>query len=482
MNIKKISFIEAGGQGFQMLNRFTIARVGTVLLPTILKKRGYEVKAFIEDIAPLDWSYVEDSDVVCISTLTSTAPRAYALADRVRTRGIPVVMGGAHPTFLPDEALLHSDFVVRGEGDYTLPELLHYIEKGKPSIRSIDGLSFRDDGGNGAHNPARQSLTEQQLDSLPTPDFSLIHKWKPTYIYSVSTSRGCPFSCKFCSVVQMFGAKYRFKSVEASMRDLRQISAVSRSTRFFADDNFTANKGRTKELLKGMIAEKLTSSWAAQVRTDVATDPELLRLMADAGCHTLYIGFESINPKTLEAFNKRQALSDIVNCIRTVKEYGIHIHGMFVLGADTDDVDTIRRTADFAVRCGIDTTQLVALTPLPGTPFFHEMKETGRIIHTDWSKYNIQHVVFRPAQMTPETLQSETMKGMKKFYSWKYILKHLTRFDLHYAAVGIFGRRAVNKVGREVSAYPRSFGGTDAKSQPVPPKVDPVNKLFLNKD
>ncbi|MCL5024074.1 MAG: B12-binding domain-containing radical SAM protein [Nitrospirae bacterium] len=453
MTLKKISFIESGGQGFQMLSRFTIARVGTVLLPTLLKERGYEVKAFIEDISPPDWSFIEDSDLVCISTLTATALRAYTTAERVRTRGIPVVMGGAHPTFLPEEALEHSDFVVRGEGDLTLPELLEHIEKGRSSLRDIAGLSYREKDGRIVHTPPRRNLEERELDELPTPDFSLVHKWKPSYIHSISTSRGCPFDCKFCSVIHMFGRKYRFKSVEASLRDLRQVDAVSKSTRFFVDDNFTAHKGRAKELLRGMIAEKLTSSWAAQVRTDVATDPELLRLMADAGCHTLYIGFESINPRTLVEFNKKQEPDDIVNCVRTVKDFGIHIHGMFVLGADTDDVETIRKTADFAIRCGIDTTQMVALTPLPGTPFFNEMKEKGRILHTDWSRYNVQHVVFRPAQMTPETLQFETMKGMKKFYSWKYILKHLASFDLHYAAVGVFGRRAVNKVVREASAY-----------------------------
>jgi radical SAM superfamily enzyme YgiQ (UPF0313 family) len=460
MTIKRISFIEAGGLGFQMLNRFTIARVGTVLLSTMLRERGYEVKAFIEDIAPLDWPFVENSELVCISTLTSTAVKAYAIADRVRARGIPVVIGGAHPTFLPGEALLHADIAVRGEGDITLPELISHIEKGSPPLCEIAGLSYREKSGHVVHNPQRRDITEEELDRLPTPDFSLVHKWKPSYIYSISTSRGCPFDCKFCSVIRMFGRKYRFKSIESSLRDLRQASAVSKSTLFFVDDNFTANKRRTKELLKAMIAEGLTSTWAAQVRTDVATDTELLRLMADAGCHTLYIGFESINPKTLEAFNKRQALEDIVRCIGTLKEHGLHIHGMFVLGADTDDVDTIRRTVDFAINSGIDTTQLVALTPLPGTPFFREMQEDGRILHTDWGRYNLQHVVFKPALMSPETLQAETLRGMRQFYSWKCIFRRISRLDFHYAAVGMFGKRATNKVIAEVSAYLQTGPGS----------------------
>ncbi len=453
MNIKKIAFIEAGAAGFQMLSRFNVARVGTVLLSTMLRERGYEVRAYIEGISKIDWSFVENADLVCISTLTSTALRAYAIADRVRLRGIPVVMGGAHPSFMADEALLHCDYVVRGEGDETLFDLLGWMEKGTPDAAGIAGLSYRDRGGPIVHNEARPYLCERDLDSLPVPDFSLVQNWKSSIIYPVSTSRGCPFECRFCSVIGMFGRKYRFKSLEATMRELRHIHAVSQATRFFVDDNFTANKDRSKELLRSMIAERLTSTWAAQVRTDVAKDPELLRLMADAGCHTLYIGFESINPRTLAAFNKHQALEDIVRCVKAVKDHGLHIHGMFVLGADTDDVDVIRRTSEFANTIGIDTTQIASLTPLPGTQVFEEMEASGRLLHRDWSRYNLQHAVFRPARMAPETLQIETLRAMKRFYSWRYIFRSLARRDFHYVAVGLIGRRIVAKSMKEMGPY-----------------------------
>ncbi len=453
MTIKRISFIEAGAFGFQMLRRFNVARVGSVLLSTILRDRGYDVKTFIEDISSLDWSYIENSDFVCISTLTSTAMRAYSIGKRVKSRGIPVVMGGAHPTFMPDEALNYSDYVVRGEGDFALTELVDCLETGKPALTGIEGLSYRDKGGKIVHNPPRQVLTEEELNRLPIPDFSLVRNWKSSTIYPVSTSRGCPYECKFCSVVPMFGRKYRFKSVETSLKELKHVHSVSKATKFFVDDNFTADKKRTKELMRGMIAEGITSTWCAQARTDVARDPELLTLMADAGCHTLYIGFESINPKTLVAYNKKQAIEDITRCIKAVKDHGIHLHGMFVLGADTDDVDVVRKTSTFAIECGIDTTQIMSLTPLPGTAIFEEMKSSGRLLHTDWSKYNLQHVVFRPAQMDPETLQMETLTGMGRFYSWKYILKHLMKWDLHYVAVGLYGRSVVRKTMKEVLPY-----------------------------
>jgi radical SAM superfamily enzyme YgiQ (UPF0313 family) len=455
MNFRKISFIEAKSPGAHIFSKFPIPRLGAVLLSTILKERGYEVKAFIEDIAEPDWTYIENSDIVCISTITSTAPAAYRIADKIRQKGIPVIMGGAHPSFLPEEALAHADYVVRGEGDSSLPELFDYLEKGKPSISSIPGLSYRDRGGDEKHNPPRTLV--EDLDSLPDPDFSLVHRWKPGNIYPISTSRGCPFNCRFCSVIHMFGRKYRFKSIETVLRELKHARTISKSSRFFVDDNFTAHKTRSKELLSSMIAEDLTFPWSAQVRTDVANDRQLLRLMADAGCEIVHIGFESVNPKTLEAFNKKQGLDDIIRCIKTVKDHGINIHGMFVLGADTDDADTIKRTADFVIDLGVDTVQFMMLTPLPGTPFFEEMKESGRLIHTDWSKYDAHHVVFKPLLMKPQTLHMESLKAMGRFYSWKYILRHLARLDFFYAAVGLYGKNAVKHALEEAREYLNSI-------------------------
>jgi radical SAM superfamily enzyme YgiQ (UPF0313 family) len=452
MGMKRISFIESGAPEHHVFSRYTMPRIGTVLLATILKERGYEVKSFIEDIAAPDWAFIENSDIVCISALTSTAVRAYSAAQRAKARGIPVIMGGAHPSFMPEEALHYCDFVVRGEGDHALPELLSYLDGGAPSIGTIPGLSYRDKTGNILHNPAGRLLKEEELDALPIPDFSLVHKWRPSFTYPVSTSRGCPFKCSFCSVIHMFGRVYRFKSTESVLQELRHVRSVSHATRFFVDDNFTANRNRSKELLKQMIAEKLTSCWTAQVRTDVTGDAELLRLMSDAGCHTVHIGFESINPGTLEHYNKGQTLEDIIRSIASLRDHGIHIHGMFVIGADTDDVDVIERTVDFALYNGIDTIQLMVLTPLPGTPLFMEMEESKRLLHTDWSKYDAHHAVFRPSLMSPQTLQTQTLKGMGRFYSWKYILKHLSKLDLHYAAIGIFGKTTVNKTLRQTAA------------------------------
>lgn len=451
----KISFIEARSPNSHIFSRYPIPRLGAVLLSTILKETGNEVKAFIEDIAEPDWSYIESSDIVCISTITSTSKRAYRIADRLRRKSIPVIMGGAHPSFLPEEAIEHADYIVRGEGDITLPELISYITNGKPDITSINGLSYKDKNGFLINNPSRTFI--ENLDLLPFPDFNLVHKWNSSNIYPISTSRGCPFNCRFCSVIPMFGRKYRFRSVESVLKELKYLNSFSKKSKFFVDDNFTANKERTKELLRALISEHISFRWSAQVRTDVAKDEELLQLMADSGCDTVHVGFESVNQKTLEAYNKKQNIEEIIHCIRAVKDHGIEIHGMFVFGADTDNLDTIKKTADFAINLGIDTIQFLMLTPLPGTQVFHEMKESDRLLHIDWSKYDGHHVVYKPFLMSPQTLHIETLKAMGRFYSWKYIFKKLSHFDFFHVAIGLYGKKAIKKALKESMDYLNSI-------------------------
>lgn len=455
MKIKRISFIEAKSPNLHIFKKFPIPRLGAILLATILNKIGYETRVFIEDIAEPDWFYIEDSDVVCISTITSTALRAYEIADRIRKKEIPVVMGGAHPSFLPEEALEHADYVVRGEGDTTLPLLVSCLEKGIPRIASIAGLSYKDKSGDVVNNPPRPLV--ENLDALPQPDFRIVHNWNPDNIYPISTSRGCPFNCRFCSVIEMFGRKYRFQSIDKTLKEIRTAIGLTKKSIFFVDDNFTANKKRTKEILKAMIKEKIRRKWTAQVRTDVAKDSELLGLMADAGCYTTHIGFESINPKTLEEYNKKQTVEEIVHCIKSVKDHGIHIHGMFVIGVN-DDLDTIKRTADFAIKNKIDTIQLMMLTPLPGTPFFFDMEKSGRLLPAEWSNFDGHHIVFRPNLITPQDFHMETLKAMAKFYSWKYIFRNLSKIKFFYAGLGWYGKKAVENALKESEKYFKSIG------------------------
>ena len=173
------------------------------MLSTLLKKKGYNSKVFVEDIAEPDWSILTDADLIGISSITSTAPRAFQLAKKFSSLGIPVVMGGPHATFLPEESLIYADYVVRGEGEETIVELIEHLESGIP-LHDIKGLSYRK-GDAYVHNPDRPFI--QDLDSAPIPDFDLVHNWHEKTSIPILTSRGCPFGCRFCVVIQMFGKK-----------------------------------------------------------------------------------------------------------------------------------------------------------------------------------------------------------------------------------------------------------------------------------
>jgi radical SAM superfamily enzyme YgiQ (UPF0313 family) len=485
-SMKNIYFIEAKSPGAHIFSRTALPRLGSVLLGTILKEKGYNVKVFIEDIAPPPISMLDDADMVCISSITSTANRALQLAERFSRKGVPVAVGGPHSTFLPDESLRYADYVVRGEGEETLPELLDHIN-GNRSIESIRGLSYKMSDGTIKHNPGRELVSD--LDAYPIPDFNIVYKWaEKAKVIPIATSRGCPFACRFCSVIQMFGRKYRHKSIDRILSEIEAASPQNRHV-FFIDDNFTANKKRTKTLLRAMLERNIKIEWSAQVRTDVAKDPELLDLMRKAGCFSVYIGFESINPKTLALYNKGQELKDIEYSIKEVKKHSINIHGMFVLGSDTDDIETIRNTEKFAKRLNIESVQFMMLTPLPGTPVFEDMQNSGRLLHTDWSKYDAHHAVFEPKLMTPFELHTETLKAMGRFYSWPTILRNLWQFDLFYCVIGLYGKRSVKKSLDQSKKYldglreiiMREFDKkTEMIRQYIPQRQGKIDRIILN--
>lgn len=451
MAIKKISFIETRSSDAYIFRKFPIPRLGALILSTILKEQGYEIKVFIEDVSDPDWNYIEKSDLVCISTITSTVSKAYDTAKRVKRLGIPIIMGGAHPTFMPDEALKHSHYVVRGEGEETIVELLSYIENGKPDISTIKGLSYKDKDGKVISNPDRPLL--EDLDTLPAPDFTLVYNWRSSLIHPVSTTRGCAYNCSFCLVSPLFGKKYRYRSAHKVIGELKEITKRSRSPIFVVDDNFAANRKRAKELLWAMIDEEIKPRWSAMVRTNIAKDKELLELFSQTGDFTASIGFESINPETLKFYEKRQSIEDNIQCIKDLKAHGIKIHGMFVFGADTDTLDTIKKTTDFAREMELDSVQFMVLTPLPGTTLFDEMSKSGRLLHRNWAKYDIHHVVFTPTQINAEQLHTETLKAMKSFYSWGYIFGKLASFKLFYAAFGVYNRNSLNRALKEARKY-----------------------------
>lgn len=416
--IKKVALIEPKPPGYHVYTAIALPRLGLPLLGAMLKRRGIEVSVYCQEIGDIDFDDVMHSDLVGISTTTSTAPAAYKIGRQLRNMGIPVMMGGSHVSFMPEEALQYCDYCVRGEGEYTMLELVDAIEAGS-GFESIKGLSYRL-GDEIYHNPDRGLVTD--LDALPFPDLSLIRGHEKINITPVATSRGCPFDCNFCSVIKMFGRKCRERSIGNVIEELDQLRPEQI---FFYDDNFTADKKRTKDLLDSMLSKGITPRWTAQARTDVVKDRELLKLMKRSNCFMLYLGLESVNPETLKEYNKRQSVEEIVESVRILHENGIMVHGMFVFGSDHDDVKSLQSTVKFALQNKIDTVQFLMLTPLPGTEYFDSLKEQGRLLIDEWHLYDGQHVVFHPNRMSPYELQKETFKGMKRFYSLRECIKML---------------------------------------------------------
>ena len=413
----KIRLIEPDAPSMHLWSQSYFVRLGLPIIGATLKAHGHDVLIYHPNLAPIDWDDVHSADVVGLSSTTSTTLAAYAIADELRWRGIPVVIGGSHVTFMAEEALEHVDYVARGEGGEQI--MLDLIEalQGQREFDTVTGLSFlRDDVA--VHNPLHEPCAD--LDTLPFPDLTLIVGHEKMGTQPIMTSWGCPFACTFCSVTAMFGRKYRFRSAESVIAELKE----KRPKRiFFYDDNFAANKRRLKRLLQMMIDEGLTAPWSAQVRTDVVRDRELLDLMRRSGCEVVYLGLESVSQETLDHYEKAQTVDDIKQSIAILHEYSILSHGMFVLGADTDTVQTVRDTVTFAIDNHIDTVMLNILTPLPGTPQFTELDAAGRIFDKRWYLYDAHHVVFTPKLMTPYELQIENVRGYMRFYSLRAWLR-----------------------------------------------------------
>ncbi len=465
----KVVLIEAGEKRIiNVFQKFKLPRLGLPILGKILKNLGHEVTIYCEDITPLNWQETDSADLIGISALTPTATRAYEIIQQLthrRRTHLPIVMGGPHVTFLPEEALQNgANFVVRGEGEKTMVELVQWLEDhSEKPIEKILGLSYRI-GNKILHNPPRLPLSSEELDLLPFPDLSLIRGYKTNGINLVLTSRGCPFDCRFCSVTKMFGRKYRFRSVENVIGELEGLFyQFPHSEILFYDDNLTVNPKRAKKLLREMIARQLTFHWSAQVRVEVGKDLELLELMKESGCEWLYLGLESVNPQTLKDFRKEQTVENIEENIEIIHRFGIRVLGMFIIGGETDDSLTAPKTITFAKRMDLDAIQLWLLTPLPGTEIYEELEKANRLLYSGpekWHLYDGNHVVFRPKKMSPLELQYSVFKAFPKFYStWRWVKKLLNliakfpfssgkskRVSFEKFAIALYFQRFVSKI------------------------------------
>ncbi|MEM7033193.1 MAG: radical SAM protein, partial [Chloroflexota bacterium] len=342
------------------------------LIPRELNAEVILLDEGIEDI-PLDLA----ADLVGVSAITGTAPRAYELADHFRAQGITVVLGGVHPTLMPEEAARHADAIVVGYAEDTWPQLLRDFVAGKMRTRydQASNLSL-------AHRP----FPSRGLSS--TAQYALQH--------TIEATRGCIHHCEFCVVPTAWGKPLQ-RPISEVIADIQQMKA---KRLIFLDLNLIADITYAKELFTALIPLKIR--WGGLATTIIAWDEELLDLADRSGCQGLLIGFETLSQdalsETQKSFNMRQNYKDVV---QRLHERGIGIQGTFVFGFDAHNEDTFAETVDFVLEANIDLPRYAVLTPFPGTPLFQTLKQQGRILSEDWTWYDGQHVVYQPKLLSP---------------------------------------------------------------------------------
>ncbi|MEQ8188792.1 MAG: radical SAM protein [Candidatus Eremiobacterota bacterium] len=469
--IKKVALIETHTDIPNIYSSFVSPRVGIPIIGSILKSKGYDIDIYNDKIKKPGIKQLLQYDLIGISSLTNTSPAGYKYADGLKKHNKTVVLGGPHATFLPEEGLCHADYVVRREGEETLIELIEAINNNKP-LEGIKGLSFRRNG-NIIHNEDREFKDEYLKIS---PDFSLIKGAedakkglisKYTYFTNVYTSRGCPYNCRYCTVIKIAGRQMRYRDLDDCIEDIklaaRDISIYK--TIGISDDNLTINMPRAKEFLRKIINEKFPEhiGFTVQLKIDSFKDDEFLSLLRDARFRIVHLGYESINQNTLNNWNKSQSIEDIKFTVEQGKKFNIKINGMFVVGSDVDTKETIEKTVDFAIDSGLTTMQMWILTPLPGSDVYRQINEEHRIFNTNWKFFDCQHSVFFPSLMKPSTLQSALAEANKKFYTFKRMFYNAIGSRITYGTNAHMMDRAIRDYAKRLKNFEDKFYTKDGE-------------------
>jgi radical SAM superfamily enzyme YgiQ (UPF0313 family) len=407
---------------------FTLPPLALPLLAAMAPP-GVKVRLIDEALEDVDLSI--SADLVGLSVMTPTAPRAYALGRHFRSRGIKVVMGGVHPSTLPEECLEESDAVVIGEAERLWPKLLGDAARGRLEKVYQNGQPF-------------------SLEDLPAPRWDLIREKRYFVPRTVQVSRGCPMGCSFCSVSSFFGRTHRTRPIP---QVLEEIKALRKRFFVFVDDNIAGDPDYAKELFAAMAP--LKKRWVGQASISIAEDGELLRLASRSGCIGLLIGFESISPDVLRSIGKQVNLRRTYEeAIQKIYAHGIHIQGSFILGFDGDTPERVRSTVEFVRKNRITGVNYCHLTPFPGTKLFRELESEGRILHRDWSKYDRQNIVFQPKNFSPEELQKNIFWAYRQTYNlrslWQRRPFSFQHFSL-YLALNFGYMKGVRKMEQDAA-------------------------------
>ncbi|MBN1306380.1 MAG: radical SAM protein [Chitinispirillaceae bacterium] len=406
---------------------------GPLILGKILADAGHSVDVYEELYRDLPMHKVLQADVIGISTMTSTAPRAYALADYFRSKGKRVIIGGFHASVMPDEAKKHCDQVIVGEAESVITAV-------------IEGTLT---------NPVIRGEPMADIDSIPLPDFSLLRS--PVKSANFITSRGCPNCCSFCTTSRMFHP-YREMSPEKVVEAIGRFRAQGFSRVNIQDDNFTANKVRTKRICRMLIDRNLAFRETFFFgRIDVADDKELVDLLKRAGFRIILVGMESTNQKSLDAIDKKQSVGSVRENARRLTCLGMKLSASIILGLDDDTKEDVARTVDFCRSINAYSLQPPILTPYPGTRLFEKLRNEGRILTEAWEYYDMMHVIFRPRTMTPFELQQLFKWALRRFYSFGSIFRVLRTWGLADAVKRLGFALAVRFGSIDMSAPERKY-------------------------
>lgn len=343
-------------------------------------------------------------DLVVVTVNTANAPHCYNIGKIFRNKGSKVGFGGPHATLLPEEVKEHCDVVIIGEAEESWPR-------------------FLDDFYCGIYDREYRCLSIPTLEKIPIPRRDLIkRRWFTKG--AVFATRGCPYSCSYCNLKQIYEDSFRKRPINEVIEDIKNCKS-----KFFVfwDDNFFGDLEYAKELLKEL--SKLNKKWAAQVTLERCKDEEVLKLAQKAGCIYFFVGLESFSKETLVSVNKGlNNVDKYKELIDSVHKYGICIQAGIIFGFDTDTKEVFKTTLHMCNYLGIDGVTVSILTPLPKTPLYYQLKKEGRLLTDDWSYYNGKtRVAFKPKNMSAEELFDGYMWFRRNFYSLKSITTRLRK-------------------------------------------------------
>ncbi|MDH3352571.1 MAG: B12-binding domain-containing radical SAM protein, partial [Gammaproteobacteria bacterium] len=360
-------------------------------------------------------------DVVAISSFTAQMNEAYQLADRYRAVGTTVLLGGLHVTALPDEALQHADAIVIGEGEPAWPALLDDLQQNRLQ-RIYDS----------------RSRPFNMADS-PMPRFDLLNQDHYNRMM-VQTSRGCPFSCEFCAASIRLSPLYRVKPVHKVIAEVRRIKELQPKPFIeFADDNTFVNKHHGKELMQALQKEDV--KWFTETDVSVAEDEDLLKLMRDAGCVQVLIGFESTTRAGLAGIElksdwKAKRFDGYMSAVDKIQRHGISVNGCFVLGMDNDGPECFEGVVEFVRDSNLYDVQITLLTAFPGAPLYDRLKSEGRLLdETAWQLCTLFDVNFTPRHMSPQELESKFRWLVERIYNQEFTDERHRKFHERQAAL-----------------------------------------------